>query len=127
MADAMDRLRVCSAGNKNHCWQFIGQAEASVLLSFANVTFVGKGGLHVSPSNDCRAMKTVVFIIDEIEAYVGCALKQIVLYNLLDCLTSSHVQVSHASWCDVHDSLPAALSTCCLLLFAYVMPAAIPY
>jgi hypothetical protein len=41
------------------------------------------------------ALKCVVFVIDEVEAYVRVA-KQMVLYNLLDALTSSQVQASWA-------------------------------
>jgi hypothetical protein len=38
-----------------------------------------------------------VFVIDEVEAYVRVA-KQVVLYNLLDALTSSQVQVRCGWW-----------------------------
>lgn len=39
-----------------------------------------------------RAFKTVVFIINQVDAFVR-ACKQTLLYNVLDALTSSNVQV----------------------------------
>lgn len=39
-----------------------------------------------------RAFKTVVFVIDQVDAFVR-ACKQTLLYNVLDALTSSQVQV----------------------------------
>ncbi|KIZ04334.1 Origin recognition complex subunit 4 [Monoraphidium neglectum] len=54
-----------------------------------------------------RALKCVVFVIDEVEAYVRVA-KQMVLYNLLDALTSSQVQAAvlgvTCQW-DVQDAM----------------------
>lgn len=40
----------------------------------------------------CRAFKTVVFVIDQLESFVKAA-KQTLLYNMLDALTGSQVQV----------------------------------
>ncbi|KAI8464391.1 MAG: hypothetical protein J3K34DRAFT_440678 [Monoraphidium minutum] len=54
-----------------------------------------------------RALKCVVFVIDEVEAYVRVS-KQVVLYNLLDALTSSQVQAAvlgvTCQW-DVQDAM----------------------
>lgn len=41
----------------------------------------------------CRAFKTVVFVIDQLEAFMKAA-KQTLLYNILDALQHSQVQVS---------------------------------
>lgn len=43
-----------------------------------------------------RAFKIVVFVIDQVDAFVR-ACKQTLLYNVLDALTSSQVQVGQAS------------------------------
>jgi hypothetical protein len=48
---------------------------------------------HCKP---CRAFKTVVFVIDQLEAFMRAA-KQTLLYNVLDALQHSQVQVSRAS------------------------------
>lgn len=44
----------------------------------------------------CRAFKTVVFVIDQLEAFMRAA-KQTLLYNVLDALQHSQVQVRSAS------------------------------
>jgi hypothetical protein len=43
-------------------------------------------------TRSCRAFKTVVFVIDGVDAFVQAS-KQTLLYNVLDALTSSQVQV----------------------------------
>jgi hypothetical protein len=40
----------------------------------------------------CRAFKSVVFVIDQLEAFMRAA-KQTLLYNVLDALQHSQVQV----------------------------------
>lgn len=56
-----------------------------------------------------RAFKTVVFVIDQVDAFVR-ACKQTLLYNVLDALTSSQVQVRSAGCCQslVESLLPCA-------------------
>lgn len=56
-----------------------------------------------------RAFKTVVFVIDQVDAFVR-ACKQTLLYNVLDALTSSQVQVRSAGCCQslVESFLPCA-------------------
>lgn len=44
------------------------------------------------PLQLCRAFKTVVFVIDQLEAFMKAA-KQTLLYNVLDALQHSQVQV----------------------------------
>jgi hypothetical protein len=43
----------------------------------------------------CRAFKSVVFVVDGVEGFLKAA-KQTLLYNILDALTSSQVQVTGA-------------------------------
>jgi hypothetical protein len=59
------------------------------------------GVLHVG----CRAFKTVVFVIDQVDAFVRVC-KQTLLYNVLDALTSSQVQVSgRSTTADTHTTV----------------------
>lgn len=55
----------------------------------------------------CRAFKTVVFVIDQVDAFVR-ACKQTLLYNVLDALTSSQVQVGHTHAFAHHATGPGA-------------------
>lgn len=65
----------------------------------------------------CRAFKTVVFVIDQVDAFVQ-ACKQTLLYNVLDALTSSQVQVSWHTPSATDSHLAAAAEGCCYLAAA---------
>jgi hypothetical protein len=52
----------------------------------------------------CRAFKSVVFVIDGLEAFMGSA-KQTLLYNVMDALQHSQVQVGACR--------PAVSGSCC--------------
>ncbi len=60
-----------------------------------------------------RAFKAVVFVLDEMEQYTRRS-KQLVLYNLLDALTSSSVRVSReaAVWVWLHVCVAAGVVVC---------------
>jgi hypothetical protein len=58
--------------------------------------------LHCNVSR--RAFKSVVFVIDGLEAFMGSA-KQTLLYNVMDALQHSQVQVGAVG--------PAVSGSCC--------------